>query len=122
MVTVGTYLSTSDNTGAIKVKCIKILGCSFCNHTNVGDKIVVVVKSSNFNRKVKTHEVHRSIIVRLLNKTLRSNGMNISFLNNSVVLVKKNNDPIGNRIKGSVLQELRYKKCTKIMLLASNII
>jgi len=55
-------------------------------------------------------------------KTFRKNGVSLSFLNNSVVLIKPNLDPIGNRIKGGVLQELRYRKCLKLMLLATTII
>ena len=122
MVLVGTYLFSSDNSGAIRVKCIKILGCSYCNHTNIGDKIVISVQKATFNKKVSKHGVYKSIIIRQKSKTLRKSGVLISFLKNSVVLVKDNNDPIGNRVTGSVLQELRFKKCLKIMLLAWNIV
>lgn len=41
---VGTNLVASDNSGAMKVKCLKILGSSYCNHTNIGDSLVVSVK------------------------------------------------------------------------------
>ena len=122
MVLVGTKLSVSDNSGAIQVKCIKILGNSFRNSSNVGDVLVVAVKSAKVKKKVTRKQVHWCILVRQKKKTFRNNGVSISFSNNSVVLIKRNFDPIGNRIKGSVLQEMRYKKCLKIMLLASNIV
>jgi len=123
MVLNGTYLFVSDNSGAIKVKCIKILGSSYCNHTNIGDELVVSVKKADYKKKVTKSSVHRSILIRQKTKTFRKSGMSISFLKNSVVLLKKNSfDPIGNRIIGSVLQELRYKKCLKILLLAWNIV
>lgn len=45
MVLVGTKLIASDTSGAVKVQCIKILGSSYCNHTNIGDTLVVSVKT-----------------------------------------------------------------------------
>ena len=54
--------------------------------------------------------------------TFRKNGIGIAFNQNSVVLIKPNLDPLGNRVKGSVMQEIRFRKCLKIMLLASNIV
>jgi len=122
MVLVGTSLFSSDNSGAIKVKCIKILGSSYCNHSNVGDRLVIAVTSCKQNKKVIRKSIHRSILIRQKSRTLRKNGVRISFFENSCVLLKKNNDPLGSRVIGSVLQELRYKRCTKIMLLSWNII
>jgi large subunit ribosomal protein L14 len=119
MVSVGSKLNVSDNSGAIVVKCIKILGSTSRNSTNIGDTLVVSVQSAKKLKKVSEHDVHRCILIRQTSKTLRKNGVFINFLENSVVLIKKkNNDPMGNRVVGSVLQELRYKKCLKIMLLA----
>ena len=119
MVLLGTYLNVSDNSGALTVQCIKILGSSFCNHTNVGDTLVVSVKKAMLKKKVTVRMVHRGILIRQSSSTLRKSGIRISFDKSSVVLVKKkNNEPIGSRIKGSVMQEIRYKKCLKIMLLA----
>ena len=123
MVSIGTKLETTDNSGAIIVKCIKILGNSRKNSANIGDTLVVSVKSTKRIRRVSKHEVHKCILVRQKKKLLRKSGVFFSFLKNSVVLIKeKNNEPIGNRVIGSVLQELRYKKCVKIMLLAWNIV
>lgn len=122
MVLLGTKLGVSDNSGAIKVKCIKILGNSFCNTSRIGDVLVVAIQSAKVKKKVSRRQVHKSILVRQKKKTFRKNGVSLSFLHNSVVLIKANYDPIGNRVKGSVLQEIRYKKCLKIMLLASNIV
>lgn len=122
MVSLGTKLGVSDNSGAIQVKCIKILGNSFCNSSNIGDTLVVSVQSAKVKKKVSRGEVYRSILIRQKKKIFRRSGVTLSFLHNSVVLVKPNFDPIGNRIKGSVLQEIRYKNCLKLMLLASNVI
>ena len=122
MVLVGTKLNASDNSGAIIVKCIKILGDSFCNTSNIGDILVVAIQSSKIKKKVVSGQVHKSILIRQKKKLFRKNGLGISFHNNSVVLIKDNFDPIGNRVKGGVMQEIRYTKCLKIMLLASTIV
>lgn len=122
MVLIGTKLNVSDNSGAIQVRCIKMIGNSFRNRSNIGDILVVAVQSAKVKKKVSRKQVHWSILVRQKKKTFRKSGVSVSFSNNSVVLIKRNFDPIGNRVKGSVLQEIRYKKCLKIMLLASNIV
>ena len=124
MVLVGTQLKVSDNSGAMKVNCIKILGSSKCNHSNIGDKLVVSVRHAKYDKKVKLHDVCNAILIRQRSRTYRKNGSYIFFKENSVVLVKKNstNDPIGNRIKGGVTLELRYKKCMKIILMAKSMI
>ena len=124
MVLIGTQINVSDNSGAIKVNCIKILGSSKCNHSNLGDTLVVSVRQAKKDKKVKLHDVCNAILIRQAYKTYRQNGSYIFSDKNSVVLVKKNktNDPIGNRVIGGVTSELRYKKCMKIILMASNII
>lgn len=123
MVSIGTRLHVSDNSGALKVKCLRIVGSSSRSGSYIGDTLVVSIQSVRKLRSVYRHEVHKGILIRQKLKTFRTNGMFFSFLKNTVVLIKKkNNDPIGNRILGSVLQELRYKKCIKIMILAERII
>jgi len=110
-----------NNSGAIRGKCIKILGCSFCNHTNIGDQLIIAVRRIKPLKSIKSGHTYKSILIRQKSQTLRASGVVISFDKNSVVLVKDKNNPIGNRVSGGVLQELRYKKCLKIMLIASHI-
>ena len=124
MILVGTQLEVADNSGAIRVNCIKMLGSSKCNHSKIGDNVIVSVRQAKKEKKVKKHDVCKGIIVRQRDRTYRKNGTYIYFAKNSVVLVKdhKLKDLIGNRIVGSVTMELRYKKCMKILLLAWNIL
>lgn len=118
MVLVGSQLFVSDNSGAISVNCIKILGSSLCNHTNTGDKLIVSVRHAFVTaNKTLLHNVYKSVLIRQKSITYRKNGLRISFLQNSVVLIKVRNEPIGNRVYGCTLQELRYKKFLKILLL-----
>lgn len=122
MVSIGTHMYVSDNSGAIKVSRVKILGNSFSNHSNIGDTLVVAVKSAKVKKKVSRGQVHLSILVRQKKQFARKNGMYISFYQNHVVLMKPNRDPIGNRVLGCVFHELRYKRCSKIMSMASHLI
>jgi len=122
MVSLGTKLVVSDNSGAIRATCIKILGSSYCNSSNIGDTLVVAIQSAKVKKKVVKGQVHKSVLIRRRKKTFRKNGVSIGFTNNSIVLIKPNLDPVGSRIKGSVLQELRYKGFSRILLLATNIL
>jgi len=122
MVSLGTNMYVADNSGAIKVTCIKILGNSFCNQANIGDTLVVAVKSAKVKKKVARKQVHPSILIRQKKQFYRKSGIYISFYQNHVVLIKPNRDPIGNRVLGTVFHELRYKKCLKIMLMATYLI
>ena len=120
MILIGTQLNVCDNSGALQVNCIKMLGSSKCNHSNIGDTLVVSVRRTKSQTKVQRGSVHHAILVRQRARIARKNGSYLFFEKNSVVLIKKNgtNDPIGNRLVGSVTSELRYKKCLKITLLA----
>ena len=52
----------SDNSGIVNVKCIKILGSSFCNSSNIGDTVVVAIQSAKVKKKVSRGEVYKSIL------------------------------------------------------------
>ena len=80
MVSVGTYLFTCDNSGARKVKCIKILG-GRTQHKNarIGETLVVSVQSARFDKKIKKHEVHRGVLVRHRKAISRTNGSFLYF-------------------------------------------
>lgn len=119
---VGTYVYVVDNTGAIEAKCIKILGSSYCNSANIGDRVIVTIKKVLFGKQVKLKSIHKAIVIHQKKKNFRKNGGYLSFIYNRVVLLKNKTDPLGTRIYGCAVQELRYKKGLKIILLAWNLI
>ena len=63
MIQLNSILSVIDNSGAKKVKCVKVLGGSF--NGGLGDRIVVAIQKVVPNRKVKQGDVTKSLIVRL---------------------------------------------------------
>lgn len=122
MIQMQSVLLVPDNSGAKKVRCIKVLGGSGCMSAVCGDVIVVSVISAIPGAKVKKGEVHRALIVRTKTGVRRSDGSKISFDSNSVVLVNKQNEPIGTRVFGPVPREIRHKGFTKIVSLAEEVI
>jgi large subunit ribosomal protein L14 len=115
-------LSVADNSGALIAECIKVLRKKK-NVGIVGDVIIVAIKKAYFKKKVKTHDVQRAVIVRTKKKIFRNSiGSSLSFQKNAVVIIDKKNNPLGNRIKGSLCKELREKKYMKLISLSSTII
>ena len=72
--------------------------------------------------KVKKGDVYKALIVRTKKDFSRADGSVIRFDNNSVVLLDKQEEPIGTRIFGPVTRELRNKKFMKIISLAPEVI
>lgn len=122
MIQTETRLSVADNSGAREVQCIKVLGGSKRKVASVGDVIVVSVKDAIPKGKVKKGQVQRAVIVRTKKEIHRPDGSAIRFDRNAVVLINKQNEPIGTRIFGPVTRELRGKKFMKIISLAPEVL
>src|SRR5512141_952492 len=122
MIQQETHLEVADNSGARKVMCIKVLGGSKRRVAGVGDVIVVSVKEAAPRGRVKKGDVHRAVIVRTAKDIRRADGSVIRFDGNAAVLVNKNEEPIGTRIFGPVVRELRAKKFMKIISLAPEVL
>ena len=65
MVQANTVLEVADNSGARKVKCIRVLGGSRKRYARIGDVVVVSVKEAAPNATVKKGEVRRAVVVRV---------------------------------------------------------
>lgn len=122
MIQMQTNLDVADNSGAKRVQCIKVLGGSKRKTAGVGDIIVVSVKEAIPRGRVKKGDVHRAVIVRTAKEVRRKDGTAIRFDNNAAVLVNKSHEPIGTRIFGPVVRELRAKKHMKIISLAPEVL
>lgn len=122
MIQMQTNLDVADNSGARRVQCIKVLGGSKRKTAGVGDVIVVSVKEAIPRGRVKKGEVHRAVIVRTKKDVKRIDGTTIRFDTNAAVLINKQNEPIGTRIFGPVVRELRAAQHMKIISLAPEVI
>jgi large subunit ribosomal protein L14 len=116
-------LEVADNTGAKRVKCIKVLKGSKRRYASVGDLIVCSVKETHPKSSVKKGEVVRAVIVRVKRKIRRKDGSYLMFyVNSCVILDEKLENPKGTRIFGPVARELREKGFMKIVSLAPEVI
>ena len=122
MIQMLTKLDVADNSGARVVMCIKVLGGSHRRTASVGDVIVVSVKEAIPRGKVKKGTVQRAVIVRTKSAIKRADGSVIRFDRNAAVLINKEEEPIGTRIFGPVVRELRAKKFMKIISLAPEVL
>ncbi|QQS34976.1 MAG: 50S ribosomal protein L14 [Ignavibacteriales bacterium] len=122
MIQEETNLVVADNSGAKKVRCIRVLGGSGRKYASVGDLIVVSVKVAIPNGTVKKGEVSRAVIVRTKKEVRRKDGSYIRFDENAAVLINPQNEPKGTRIFGPVARELREKQFMKIVSLAPEVL
>lgn len=122
MIQMQSILNVADNSGAKKLFCIKVLGGSKRRFAGVGDVIVVSVRESIPNSKVKKGDVQKAVIVRTVKEIGRADGSYIRFDENAAVLIDKNMEPVGTRIFGPVARELRAKKYMKIVSLAPEVL
>ena len=122
MIQEETNLVVADNSGAKKIRCIRVLGGHDRRYAGLGDMIVVSVKSAIPGAPVKKGEVSRAVIVRTKKETRRKDGSYIRFDENAAVLVNIQNEPRGTRIFGPVARELREKQFMKIVSLAPEVL
>jgi large subunit ribosomal protein L14 len=122
MVQEETNLVVADNSGAKRVRCIRVLGGSNRRYASVGDLVVVSVKAAIPNGNVKKGEVSRAVIVRTKKEVRRNDGSYIRFDENAAVLLNAQGEPRGTRIFGPVARELREKKYMKIVSLAPEVL
>jgi len=115
-------LQVADNSGARKVKCIRVLGGSKRKFASVGDVIVVAVKEAIPNGRVKKGEVRRAVVVRTKRAINRPDGSHIVFDENAAVLINKDKEVVGTRIFGPVARELRGQGFMRIVSLAPEVL
>jgi large subunit ribosomal protein L14 len=122
MVQVESVLDVADNSGARRVRCIRVLGGTGRRYASVGDEIIVSVREALPNTKVKKGDVMRAVVVRTAKEIGRPDGSYIRFDTNSAVLLDNQREPLGTRIFGPVARELRAKRFMKIISLAPEVL
>jgi large subunit ribosomal protein L14 len=122
MIQEETNLVVADNSGAKRVRCIRVLGGSDRRYAGLGDLVVVSVKSAIPGAAVKKGDVARAVIVRTTKETRRKDGSFIRFDENAAVLINDQGEPRGTRIFGPVARELRERQYMKIVSLAPEVL
>ena len=122
MIQMQSNLDVADNSGARRVQCIKVLGGSKRKYAGVGDIIVVSVKEAIPRGRVKKGDIRKAVIVRTAKEVKREDGTTIRFDRNAAVILNNSGEPIGTRIFGPVVRELRAKNFMKIISLAPEVL
>ena len=116
MTQINTYFNIVDNSGVKKILCIQNL-TKKTKKIEIGDLIVGVIKKINNTSKLIYSNIVYGIVIRLKKNINLYKKYNISFNDNSAVLVDKNLNPIGSRIFGTIPKFLKKKKLFKIIFI-----
>ena len=95
MIQMETMLNVADNSGARRVKCVKVLGGSKRRYAGLGDVIIGAVQEATPGSGVKKGDIVRCVIVRTKKEARRKDGSYIRFDQNACVLVDKEGEPKG---------------------------
>ena len=120
MIFAGTKIRLKDNSGAVWVKCIKILNSSKKRGLQPLGLSLVSIKKIKINKnKIEKGKIYKSILIRRKKNLTRNSGDSIAFNSNAVVLLTEKNLPIASRIKGPIYKEFRFKFLTKVLILSN---
>ena len=122
MIQMQTELEAADNSGARRLRCIKVLGGSKRRYAGIGDVIKVSVADAIPRGRVKKGEVYDAVVVRTRKGLRRADGSAIRFDSNAAVLLNNRLEPIGTRIFGPVTRELRTERFMRIISLAPEVL
>ena len=118
MIQMQSMLTVADNSGARRVRCIKVIGGSKRRYAGLGDVIICAVQEAQPNGNIKKGDVVRCVVVRTKKEVRRADGSYIKFDQNACVVIGADGAPKGTRIFGPDARELREKKYMKIVSLA----
>ncbi len=118
-----TRLRVADNTGALEILCIQVMGGTGRRYARPGDLIRATVKSVRPGSAMAKGTVVRAVVVRTKKEYQRADGSTIRFDDNAAVIVGDDGtEPQGTRIFGPVARELRDRRYMRIVSLAPEVL
>ena len=123
MLILGSKVKVADNSGAKIAECIKVLGGSKRKVARVGDTIVVSIKEirstggARSRSRVAKGSVQPAVVLRTRKEHRRKDGSSIKFDENAIAILNAQEQPMGTRIFGPVLEDLRLTKNMKLIKL-----
>lgn len=123
MVQEESKLLVADNSGAKKLKVIRVLGGYKKRYGKIGDIVTCSVKEAAPRGQVKKGDVVHVVVVRSRKEVNRKDGTAVRFSENAGVIIdKKTKEPKATRIFGPVARELRSLGYNKIISLAPEVV
>lgn len=118
-----TILKCADNSGAILLQCIGIVGKGNARYAEVGDIIACSVKKAEPRSEITKGTVVRALIVRQRKPFKRKDGTYVRFYENACVVLKgKTKDIVATRIFGPIPREIKELGYDKIANLAQALV
>lgn len=112
-------LNCADNSGAIKLQCIGIVGKGNARYAEIGDIITCSVKEALPRSNVEKGQVVRALVVRQRKPFRRKDGTYIRFDENACIVLKGNTkEMVGTRVLGPIPREIKELGYDKIANLA----
>lgn len=123
MIFTTSYVKIVDNSGGKLLKVIRVLHKGgYGKVGKIGDILLGSIRLlRNRNRvlsKVQKGDLVYALLIKTRKSIFRKNGSSLKFFNNSVVLLNKQNMPIGTRIFSVLPKEIRLKKFIKVLSLS----
>lgn len=122
MIYTSTVFRCIDNSGALLVKCIRILGKSPRCKGFPGDIAIISIKTCRAHRKVKAGEMHRAVLIRVGYRLTRRGNIIFQCTSNGAVILNHRELPLGSRVLEPVLREVRKFKHYKLLSLCPAVI
>ena len=122
MVFTQTVLKCVDNSGALLVKCIRVLGKAPRCRGFPGDFVIISIKTHRAHKKVKKGEVYKAILARVGYRIPRHGNITVQCTSCAAVILNKREMPLGSRVLSPVMRELRENQHYKVLGLAPAVI
>ena len=123
MIQPETIVKITDNSGGKIGKVFKVLGGSKKRYAELGELVILSVKTAEPRKAVKKKDVVCGVVVRQRKAFRRTDGSYVSFDDNAVVLVnKETKEPRANRVFGPIPRELTDAGYQKIVSLAPEVV
>ena len=122
MIQAATILKVADNSGAKRIRCIKVLGDSRRRYARIGDIISASVIEASPGGAVKKKDVVRALILRTRKEERQDDGTHLRFSDNAAAVVSEGGNLRGSRVFGPVPRRLKKLGYSKVVSLAKEIV
>lgn len=126
MIQTGTVLNVADNSGAKNVICLKVQKGFNNRFSKVGDTVLVSVRALRAKRKakatIKKGDICKALVIRTKTGVRDLYGEKTQFLENTVILLTRQNKFLFSRIFGLIPYKIRYTKYMRILSMAAGVV
>lgn len=106
MILKETILTTSDNSGALRAKCVHIYQNT---NSQLGNFVKVVLHKFDSRKKLQKKKKYFGLVIATAQQKKRQHGQVIKFSENRILLFADKQKFLGTRISGPVCRELKKK-------------